>query len=99
MGHLCIACKQIVTSRQEALLCDGCNKWQHRKCNTGISREVYRNAVQCGDDIPWQCERCATFVELPNFALINFFLYPRSRNSDFSLPTLVTAGPTPSYER
>ena len=67
MAHLCIACKQIVTSRQEALLCDGCNKWQHRKCNTGISREVYRNVVQCGDDIPWQCERCATFVELPNF--------------------------------
>ena len=33
----------------------------------GISREVYRIAVQCGDDIPWQCERCATFVELPNF--------------------------------
>jgi len=56
MAHLCIACKQIVTSRQEALLCDGCNKWQHRKCNTGITREDYKNAVQCGNDIPWKCE-------------------------------------------
>ena len=35
---LCIACKLIVTTRQEALQCDGCQKWQHRVCNTGISR-------------------------------------------------------------
>ena len=42
---LCIACTLIVTTRQEALQCDGCQKWQHRVCNTGISRPEYRNAV------------------------------------------------------
>ena len=28
-GDLCIACKSILTTRQEALQCDGCQKWQH----------------------------------------------------------------------
>ena len=56
MSHLCIACKNLVNSRQEALLCDGCNKWQHRKCNSGVARDVYRNAVQKDKDIPWKCE-------------------------------------------
>ena len=28
-GGLCIACKLIVTTHQEALQCDGCQKWQH----------------------------------------------------------------------
>ena len=69
MSHLCIACKKFVNSRQEALLCDGCNKWQHRKCNSGVARDVYRNAVQTGKDIPWKCELCATSRDtlLPSF--------------------------------
>ena len=25
----CIACKKFVNSRQEALMCDGCNKWYY----------------------------------------------------------------------
>ena len=28
-------CNSIVRPRQEALQCDGCQRWQHRICNTG----------------------------------------------------------------
>ena len=52
--------------RQEALQCDGCQKWQHRVCNTGISRPEYRNAVRAGTDIPWECQTCVV-SHMPNF--------------------------------
>lgn len=67
---LCISCNLIVTSRQEALMCDGCNKWQHRKCNTGVTRQQYRDAVRAEMDIPWQCQVCTTprpAAPCPNF--------------------------------
>ena len=25
-------------------------------CNSGVSRETYRDAVKSGEDIPWKCE-------------------------------------------
>ena len=31
----CIQCTSIVLPLQEALQCDGCQRWQHRICNTG----------------------------------------------------------------
>ena len=34
----CITCKQLVWPRQEGLQCDGCQKWNHRTCNTGMSK-------------------------------------------------------------
>ena len=40
-------------------MCDGCAGWQHRICNTGISRDVYRRAVKGGFDIPWKCTACS----------------------------------------
>ena len=64
MVTLCIECKKFVNKRQEALLCDGCNKWKHRTCNSGVSRDVYRNAVKSGKDIPWKCKPCSA---RPNF--------------------------------
>ncbi|CAC5423719.1 unnamed protein product [Mytilus coruscus] len=30
----CIQCYNVVRPRQEALQCDGCQKWQHRTCNS-----------------------------------------------------------------
>ena len=51
----CVSCSEIVTTRQEALLCDGCERWQHRRCGTGITRETYRRAVREGVEIPWKC--------------------------------------------
>ena len=31
----CIMCNKQVSSRQEALQCDGCQRWNHRICDTG----------------------------------------------------------------
>ena len=68
MGCLCTECKKFVNSRQEALLCHGCNKWQHRKCNSGVPREIYRDAVKSGEDILWKCKPCSiSAVPRPNF--------------------------------
>ena len=47
----------MLASTTEALLCDGCNKWQHRTCRSGVSRQMYRNAVKSGEDIPWRWNR------------------------------------------
>ena len=58
-SYYCIFCSEEVTSRQEALLCEGCDKWQHWRCQTGITREQYRDAVKSGLDIAWQCLYCA----------------------------------------
>ena len=45
----CIVCQEFIRPRQEAFQCDGCQQWCHRKCNTGITRQDYRAAVQAGE--------------------------------------------------
>ena len=42
----CTFCTQIVTFRQEAPLCGGCDRWQHRRCHTGVDRATYGQAVR-----------------------------------------------------
>ena len=63
--NLCIDCGEEVRPRQDGLLCDGCERWQHRKCNTGIPRNVYLIAVKNKEDIDWQCEQCASSHSQP----------------------------------
>ena len=55
---ICIFCSEIVTSRQETLLCGGCDNGQYRRCYTGVDRETYRQAVRDGQDISWTCLYC-----------------------------------------
>ena len=45
----------LLYSLQEALLCDRCSLWHHRKCGTGITRDEYRAAVREGREIDWMC--------------------------------------------
>ncbi|KAI0232988.1 hypothetical protein LSAT2_016769 [Lamellibrachia satsuma] len=62
----CLSCLRIVRKRQEALLCDGCNLWQHRVCGTGVSRAFYRQLVKGSVDLPqWRCCNCAPKVHTP----------------------------------
>ncbi|KAK2556984.1 hypothetical protein P5673_020829 [Acropora cervicornis] len=61
----CVSCSEIVTTRQEALLCNGCERWQHRRCGTAITRETYRRAVREGVEIPWKCLFCKDEEPLP----------------------------------
>ena len=58
-SYYCLFCAEEVTSRQEALLCDGCDRWQHRRCQTGITREQYREAVRSGLKVIWRCLYCS----------------------------------------
>ncbi|XP_068697846.1 uncharacterized protein [Montipora foliosa] len=58
MADKCISCNRTVTARQEAIQCDGCLKWNHRTCNTGITQQAYREAVRAGADISWCCLPC-----------------------------------------
>ena len=60
-----IFCTQIVTSRQEALLCGGCDRWQHRRCHTGVDRATYRRAIRVGQEISWTCLSCKDETPVP----------------------------------
>ena len=54
----CIQCTEPVRQRQQGIQCDGCHRWNHRTCNTGISQAEYRDAVRAGADIIWFCPFC-----------------------------------------
>lgn len=56
----CIICKTPVRPRQQAIQCDGCYRWNHRMCNTGISQEEYRATVREGNGIDWCFPVCAS---------------------------------------
>ena len=42
----CIKCGREVRARQHGIMCDLCEKWQHRVCDTGITFQQYRLAVK-----------------------------------------------------
>ena len=37
MEFPCISCREEVSGRRHALQCDGCARWQHRLCETGMT--------------------------------------------------------------
>ena len=57
-SECCTSCNQVVRTRQEAVQCDGCDKWQHRTCHTGITRYTYRRLVQGLETLTWWCDSC-----------------------------------------
>ncbi|CAH3147068.1 unnamed protein product [Pocillopora meandrina] len=84
----CVFCAEIVTSRQEALLCGGCDRWQHRRCHTGVDRATYRQAVRTGQDILWTCIYCTDKTPVPVAAssMINTDSSTPSALPELSLP-------------
>lgn len=59
MSYPCLSCGNNVTNRQEAISCDGCERWCHRKCGTGISRQEYRAAIREDREINYTCHECS----------------------------------------
>ncbi|CAG2190845.1 FAT4 [Mytilus edulis] len=65
--------KKTVTIRQDALQCDTCDNWQHRLCETGISKELYNQLVQQEEEIDFYCKECglpaeeSSIPQLPDF--------------------------------
>ena len=91
---LCIFCTLPVRARQEGLQCDDCQQWQHRKCQTGISQQEYRVAVQTGQPIDWRCAPCQSDNPLESTRLEDDFnstvFDPPASPVDFNVdPTLV----------
>ena len=64
-----VACQNPVRARQQGLQCDGCFRWQHRTCGTGISQCDYCFAVQTGASIVWRCVTCLS-MSLSESALV-----------------------------
>ncbi|KAK3100403.1 hypothetical protein FSP39_019332 [Pinctada imbricata] len=58
MSDLCIQCGRPVTNLQHAVTCDRCDQWQHRTCDTGISLNLYRQAVSQNIQISFLCKPC-----------------------------------------
>ena len=56
--YLCISCQKEVKPCQQAFMCDGCSRWQHRTCSTGVTQQEYRLAVQKKTSIDWKCSDC-----------------------------------------
>ena len=58
MDSLCIACTEVVSPRHHAKKCDGCDKWQHRKCKAGdtvITLQEYRVMVRTDETFACYC--------------------------------------------
>ena len=55
----CVICNKSVQSNQNAILCDHCGKWCHRKCDA-MSPELYKHYVDNQDDpeLKWSCLYC-----------------------------------------
>ena len=39
ISDLCIECGTSVSGRKHAVMCDACEQWQHRLCNTGEDQD------------------------------------------------------------
>ena len=94
------------TFRHHALECDGCGRWFHSRCGTGITAEEYRRAVINDEEIDWPgCKDCQVsynimevrFTSFHLQILTSFFLYFRSE----TLLTLKEIGnePVPSLPK
>ena len=59
----CIACKKSVSLGQQAFQCYCYDKWKYRTCNTGVSKQRYRDAVKIG--INWHCIGYSIFDLVP----------------------------------
>ena len=45
-GDDCLSCGLVVSGRQQALQCEGCERWAHRTCDGGVNQAEYRRAVR-----------------------------------------------------
>ena len=70
----CLHCHMQVRPHQEALLCDKCDRWQHKNCNTGIITRVQYRQLEKGEiDMPfWYCKEC----KMPDVN-ISFYIYAK----------------------
>ena len=54
----CIACGHYVLDGQRGISCDGCMRWCHISCDTGISNGRYQQMIDNTIVINWKCHTC-----------------------------------------
>ncbi len=65
----CSICNKNVNKNHKGVLCNGCGKWNHIKCN-GVSEEMYEYLMTTNDDpdITWNCLDCTMRSNHEKFA-------------------------------
>ena len=82
MADKCISCNQTVTTRQQAIQCDGCLKWNHRTCNTG-KLNFFFHSISSSRSFSSPC----SFMKYPLcYPFWQFFLQFFYRHYSTSLP-------------
>ena len=79
-SDMCVFCQRLARPRQEGLQCDKCQGWQHRACNTEITRSCYCKLCKGKLDLEWFCEECKKTVAVNS--LIGF-AKAESKNKHF----------------
>jgi len=54
----CQKCSKPVHDRHQAVSCDSCGEWQHRGCDTGITKYQYQKMRKGGIELPFTCTVC-----------------------------------------
>ena len=54
----CQQCSKPVQDRHQAVSCDSCGEWQHRGCDTGITKYNYQNMKRGDLELPFTCTVC-----------------------------------------
>ncbi|KAJ8312166.1 hypothetical protein KUTeg_009539 [Tegillarca granosa] len=84
MAGLCIVCNLHLRQRQEILCCISCLGKQHRRCNSGISREEYRRMRSQGQ-VVFQCVECieatVPYSEVPTTSELPSCLLPDAEST------------------
>ena len=90
----CSICNKSVQKNQNAIQCDTCDKWVHRKCEN-MSIELYNYYVNSGDEVKFHCLYCIMKENHENipFTISDNFELENINNSDNmqfceNLPTL-----------
>ena len=108
VAYPCLHCSKNVSGRHHALSCSICNRWQHRKCHTGIDHVVYRLMVQGVFQHKWKCNNCKSAPEEPedmnkketfleNFGLGRVVHGIESEDEDDFLPLKVVVEDSPPW--
>jgi len=90
----CIKCLKNVTRRMHAVSCDGCGRWQHRKCDTGITSEQYRLMSSGQLTMEWSCGDCNVDSEVRQLSSTTVYDEEPSKTTFKSYPAFTATWTT-----
>ena len=79
---VCPKCSKIVKESHQAISCDGCDRWTHRKC-CQIKIKKYKRL--CTEKFSWLCHNCRSDDDLTDELLNIEFLDPNELPDDYEM--------------